>query len=68
MQAEEVGLSKTVMVGNKFSITAGDELEIKVGESRFSMKADGTIELRGKKILIAGETLIDLDAGRIDLN
>jgi type VI secretion system secreted protein VgrG len=68
MQAEEVGLSKTVMVGKTFSITAGEVFEVKVGKSSLLLKEDGTIELRGIKILVDGKELVDLDGERIDLN
>ena len=53
MQFEEVGLNKSVMVGNTFLITAGDELSITVGEAKLLMKKDGTIELTGTKIKVA---------------
>jgi type VI secretion system secreted protein VgrG len=68
LQAEQVGMSKSVTVGQKYSISAGEEFTLTVGKSSLLLKEDGTIELRGIKILIDGKTLVDLDGERIDLN
>ena len=55
-------------MGKKFSITAGEEFQLTVGKSSLLLKEDGTIELRGVKILVDGKELVDLDGERIDLN
>ena len=63
-----VGMMKSTNVGKSYSITAGDELSITVGGASMVMKADGTIEIKGKKILINGSEHVDVDSERIDLN
>jgi type VI secretion system secreted protein VgrG len=68
MQAEEVGLSKTVMVGQKISFTAGDEFRIEVGDSTFVMHKDGRIEISGKEIIIRGSRKVELHGDDVDIN
>ena len=68
MQAEEVGLSKTVLVGKKFYIKAGDELEIEVGKSRFMMRSDGRIEIHGEEISIKGNKKVEIHGDDVDVN
>ena len=63
-----VGMMKSTNVGKSYSITAGDELSITVGGASFVMKADGTVEIKGKKVLINGSEHVDVDSERIDLN
>ena len=57
-----------VKVGSKYSISAGDELEITVGKSSLVMKADGSIEINGVKIQTAGSECIDFISPSINNN
>lgn len=68
IQGEEVGLSKNVLVGKKFFIQAGDELEIVVGASALVMKKDGTITLKGKLIHATGADNVKIDGKVVDVN
>lgn len=83
--AEQVGLSKSVVVGKDYAETIGDTytltaggvsnitmdkdtITLKVGKSVLVMKADGTVQLNGKKLDLVGSEHIQLDSKRIDLN
>jgi type VI secretion system secreted protein VgrG len=46
-------------VKKTIDIKAGDELAITVGQSKLTMKSDGTIELKGSKITIEGQQSLD---------
>ncbi len=52
MQTEQIGMSKRSDVAQKYHIKAGSELVISVGRSSLTMKADGTIVLKGNKITV----------------
>ncbi|MEJ2455379.1 MAG: type VI secretion system tip protein TssI/VgrG [Candidatus Thiodiazotropha sp.] len=68
-QWEEVGHAKDVIVGKKFTIrvgaeyelTATDSITLRVGKSSLFMKSDGTIQLTGEKIIVAGHEFIHLN-------
>ena len=68
MQAEQVGLSKTVTVGQKISFTAGEEFRIEVGASTFVMRQDGRIEISGKEIILRGSKKVELHGDDGDTN
>jgi type VI secretion system secreted protein VgrG len=68
MQAEQVGLSKTVMVGNKFSITVGDEFEVKVGKSTLVMKSDGSVSINGVKFNFEASGPVQISGKDVDVN
>jgi len=67
-QFEEVGLNKTVLVGKTYSTTAGDVYEVTCGKSSFTMKKDGTIVLRGVKLLIEGSGSVTINGKDVDVN
>lgn len=67
-KALTVGVDYVVTVGKDITITAGDSITLKVGASMLVMKSDGTIVLSGVNVDIIGETHIQLDSTRIDLN
>jgi type VI secretion system secreted protein VgrG len=58
--SEQVGLNK--------QITAGKRYELTVGDSSLILNEDGTIILKGKKILISGADHIEIDSKLVDIN
>lgn len=67
-QGEEVGLSKNVIVGKKFFIKAGDELEIVVGKSSLVMKSDGTILINGSQFDFSASGPVQINGKDVDIN
>jgi type VI secretion system secreted protein VgrG len=80
LQSIAVGGAQTVTVGaaravgvvgasshscKKYTLDAGDEVKITTGAASLTMKKDGTIELKGKKILIEGTEKIEEKAPTI---
>jgi type VI secretion system secreted protein VgrG len=63
-----VGMMKSTNVGKSYSITAGDELSITVGKAKLTMKADGSIQLEGSKLTLAGTDEINLVSPNINNN
>lgn len=61
-KAERVIAHKSLNVGKKLHITAGDELVIVVGAASLTMKKDGTIVLKGKDITIDASGKINAKA------
>ena len=68
MQAEEVGLSKTVLVGNNFHITAGDEFSVTVGKASLVMKSDGTVLINGTQFRFAASGPVEIIGTDVDVN
>jgi type VI secretion system secreted protein VgrG len=68
MSTTTVGLLANEFVGLNKTITVGETFEIVCGESKITMKKDGTIEIVGKTIKIAGADYVDVDSTLIDLN
>ncbi|MEQ1636221.1 MAG: type VI secretion system Vgr family protein [Methylococcales bacterium] len=75
-KAETIGLAKALSIGVDYVVTvgkdiivnAGDSISLTVGKSSLVMKKDGTIILNGKTIDVVGDSHIQLDSKRIDLN
>jgi type VI secretion system secreted protein VgrG len=65
---ETVGLNSSEQVGLNKQITAGKRYELTVGESSLILNEDGTIILKGKKILISGADHIEIDSKLVDIN
>lgn len=74
---DTVGRSHTARVGDTYTLTAGggaslvmdrDSILIEVGKSRIVLESGGTITLEGTQISIKGDTLVDIDGKKIDLN
>jgi type VI secretion system secreted protein VgrG len=57
---EDVGINKTTVVGKRY--------EIIVGKSKIIMEDNGTITLKGVKLVIEEEEEMTVKAGRINLN
>ncbi|MDQ9818895.1 type VI secretion system tip protein TssI/VgrG [Acinetobacter bereziniae] len=67
-QFEQVGLAKNVSVGNSYNIDVADKFELQVGSASLVLKSDGTITISGVKILIEGETLVQINGNDVDIN
>jgi len=61
-----VGKNDSLSVEKKLSIDAGDEIEIKTGAAKVSMKKDGKIEISGVDVTLkSGAGQVNIDAGGI---
>jgi type VI secretion system secreted protein VgrG len=76
-RTDSVGKNHTATVGDTYTLTVGggavvvmdkETIMLEVGKSKLVLQADGTITLEGVKIGIKGETLVDIDGKKIDLN
>ena len=67
-QFEQVGLAKNISVGKTFTIDVADKFELRVGASSLILKADGSITISGKEILIDGSGPVQINGKDIDLN
>ncbi|MTD28506.1 type VI secretion system tip protein TssI/VgrG [Erwinia sorbitola] len=65
---ESVGIKQAIEIGKLYELTVGDSLTIKVGESRLVMRKDGTIILKGIRILVDADKGIKNIADKINLN
>ncbi len=73
---ESVGGNLAQSVGKKIAVDAGDEISLKTGAASIVMKKDGTIEIKGKDVLITATNSIterasaslDMDGGKFTLN
>ena len=67
-QFEQVGLAKNVSVGKTYAIKVADKFELQVGSASIVLTSDGTIALSGVKILIEGESLVQINGNDVDIN
>lgn len=75
-QTEQVGINKSLSVGNNlsmgignmFTLDAENSLIITVGSSKLTMKKDGSIILKGVKILVDADQDIKQVSNRININ
>ncbi len=65
---EQVGLNKTVMVGNTLSISAGDEITIECGKSLIHMDKDGNVTIKGTRFNFESSGPVQITGKDIDLN
>lgn len=65
---ESVGIKQAIEIGKLYELTVGDSLTIKVGESKLVMRKDGTITLKGVRILVDADKGIKNIAEKINLN
>ncbi|HHQ6568906.1 TPA: type VI secretion system tip protein TssI/VgrG [Serratia fonticola] len=65
---ESVGIKQAIEIGKLYELTVGDSLTIKVGESKLVMRKDGTITLKGIRILVDADKGIKNIAEKINLN
>jgi phage protein D len=57
---EKVSKSQTVSVSQKLSLDAGDELTLKCGQAKITLKKDGSVEVSGLNVKIAGNAKVDI--------
>ena len=67
-QSEQVGIHKFVIVGNRFNITAGDELSITVGKASLVMKSDGTVLINGSNFDFSATGPVQINGKDVDIN
>lgn len=75
-QTEQIGINKTISVGQNFAVEVGpmftldaeQSLIITVGESKLTMKKDGSIILKGVKILVDADQDIKHVASKVSIN
>ena len=53
----------SLKVANNLTIDAGQSIMIKTGQASIEMKSDGTITIKGGKIMISGDQEVDVKAG-----
>jgi type VI secretion system secreted protein VgrG len=61
-RSTDVGKDDTLKVGKNLVIEAGESVTIKTGDASFTMKKDGTIQIKGKDITITGSGKIGIKA------
>ena len=66
--SQQVGVNKSTNVGVTQSITVGERYELTVGASSLILNADGTIILKGVKILIDGGEHVEVKSELVDIN
>lgn len=67
-QNTNVGQDAVIQAGKKLTLIAGDEILIKAGSASISMKKNGDILIKGKKLEIKGDSSIKLKASKITEN
>lgn len=48
-------------VKNKYTLKAGDQITLEVGQAKIVMKSDGTIEITGLQVKIKGNSKVEID-------
>ena len=66
--SEQVGVNKSTLVGMTQSITVGERYELTVGASSLILNADGTIILKGIKVLVEGGDHVEIKSELVDIN
>ncbi|CBJ79453.1 Rhs element Vgr protein (fragment) [Xenorhabdus bovienii str. Jollieti] len=67
-QSEQVGVHKSVIVGNTLSIKAGDVIELQCGASTLRMDSSGKITLIGTEFKFEASGPVQITGKDIDLN
>lgn len=67
-QSQQIGMSKHTDVGKKYTIRAGDELEIVVGKASLLMKSDGTVLINGSNFNFTASGPVQLNGKNVDIN
>ncbi|MFP2513538.1 type VI secretion system tip protein TssI/VgrG [Buttiauxella agrestis] len=65
---EKVGKSQDIDIGKEYTLKVKDSLTITVGESMLKMTKDGTITLKGVKILVDAEQDIKQVSNKVNIN
>ncbi|MBK8977502.1 MAG: type VI secretion system tip protein VgrG [Planctomycetes bacterium] len=58
-----ISKSQTVSVTQKITVTAGQEIVFKCGAASLTMKADGTIQLKGVQVTVEGAATLTAKSG-----
>jgi type VI secretion system secreted protein VgrG len=66
--SETVGQDKFSTITKKYTLDVGEEIILKTGSSSLVMKQDGTIELSGINVKIAGSEHVEICSAIIDIN
>jgi type VI secretion system secreted protein VgrG len=61
-RSTNVGKDDALNVAKNWLVDAGDSVTIKTGNASMTMKKDGTIQLKGKDIIITGSGKINVKA------
>jgi type VI secretion system secreted protein VgrG len=61
-RSTSIGKDDALTVTNNLNISAGDSITLTTGDASISMKKDGTIEIKGKDIVIQGSGKISVKA------
>jgi len=65
---ESAGAASSEVVGGQKTIDAHEAILFRCGKSEIEMKPDGTIHIRGVKLLVDMEEQTKITAGKIELN
>jgi type VI secretion system secreted protein VgrG len=61
-RATDIGKDDGLKVGKRFGLEAGDEIMLKTGDASIIMKKDGTIQIKGKDIIITASGKVNVKA------
>ena len=50
-----------VDISKKYTLTAGDQITLEVGQAKIVMKSDGTIEISGAQLKLKGNSKVEID-------
>jgi type VI secretion system secreted protein VgrG len=76
-RTDTIGKNHTATVGKVFTLTAGGKstivmddksILIQIGQSKLVLEENGNITLKGLKLLIEGDEIVDVNSDKIDLN
>ncbi|MCU1726621.1 hypothetical protein NTD86_06435, partial [Pseudomonas sp. 7P_10.2_Bac1] len=59
---------KSVVVGKRFTIDAGDEFTVTVGKSTLTMKSDGSVLINGRTFDFSATGAVQINGKDVDIN
>ena len=63
----DIGKNDAVTVGKTLAVKAGDQIGFVTGDASIMLKKDGTIQIKGKKIVIDGKDITINASGKINV-
>ncbi|HWG29140.1 MAG TPA: type VI secretion system tip protein TssI/VgrG [Steroidobacteraceae bacterium] len=63
-RATDVKSNDDLKVSSKYSLTAGDQITLEVGQAKIVMKSDGSIQISGSQLQLKGTSSVDIDAAQ----
>ncbi|WP_284407772.1 type VI secretion system tip protein TssI/VgrG, partial [Acidovorax sp. SUPP3434] len=66
--ATTIGEVRTLSVGKEMSVTVGDAIEIKCGKAVLRMTSDGTVQINGQTINVAGSSSVTVASPNTNVN